>query len=111
MILRNIITVEELFKMEPQFFPDKVKFCLDLKRKVVSVLLEMHTDMEYELYDDGSDMSDIFGGNIMKSPVSVVWEGHPNIERNRELSIGSGRLITDDKTKDLLMEVLTYWIR
>ncbi len=111
MVLKEIISVEELFQMEPQCFPDKVKFCLDLKRRVVSVLEEMHTDMEYELYDDGSEMTDIYGGNIMKNPVSVIWEAHPNIERNRELGIGSGRLITDENIKDQLMEVLTYWIR
>ena len=111
MILRKVINVEELFQMEPQYFPDKVKFCLDIKREVVSVLEEMHTDMEYELLDDGSDVKDIYGGNIMKNPVSVVWEAHPNIDRNRELAIGSGRLITDDAVKDKLMTILMHWIR
>ncbi len=111
MILRDIISVEELFSSEPQYFPDKVKFCLDVKRKVVAVLGEMHTDMEYELYDDGSEMTDIYGGNIMKSPVSVEWEAHPNIDRNRELSIGAGRLITDEAMKEKLLGILTYWIR
>ena len=69
------------------------------------------SQMEYELYDDGSDMKDIFGGNIMKKPVSVVWEGHANIERNRERDIGSGRLITDESTRDKLLKIVFYWIR
>ena len=111
MVLKNVITTEELFKMEPQFFPDKVKFCLDMKRKTVAVNCEMHTDMEYELFDDGSDMRDIFGGNIIKSPVSVEWEAHPNIARNRERGIGMGRLITDEDIKQQLLDILTHWIR
>ena len=111
MILKDIISIQDVFDMEPQYFPDKVKFCLDLKRKVVAIGREMHTDMEYELIDDGSDDKDIFGGNILKSPVSVAWEAHPNIDRNRERSIGSGRFITDENTKDELLAVISYWIR
>ena len=111
MILKNIISIQELFQLEPQYFPDKVKFCMDIKRGVVAVGSEMHSDMEYELFDDGSDMKDIYGGNIMKNPVSVSWEAHPNISRNRELGIGSGRFITDDEKKQQLLEVLSYWIR
>ena len=111
MILTEITSIDDLFKIEPQFFPDKVKFCLDIRRKVVAVNLEMHTDLEYELYDNGSGMEDIYGGNIIKDPISVVWEGHPNISRNRELGIGSGRLITDEAKKDELLDVLKYWIR
>lgn len=111
MILKEIISVDDLFKLEPQYYPDMIKFCLDSERRVVAVGREMHTDMEYELYDDGSDMNHIFGGNIMKDPVAVVWESHPNIDRNRELGIGAGRLITDETTKNKLLDVLKYWIR
>ena len=111
MLLRDIVSVNDLFTMQPQYFPDKVKFCLDIERRVVAVGEEMHTDMEYELYDDGSDDKNIFGGNILKNPVSVEWEAHPNIARNRELCIGTGRIITDEETSDRLREILSYWIR
>ena len=59
-----------------------------------------HIDLENELYDNGSENGDIFGGNIMKDPIEVVWEAHPNIERNRTLGIGRGREITDQKTQE-----------
>lgn len=62
-------------------------------------------------YDNGSDFEDIYGGNIMKDPVEVIWEAHPNIERNRTLGIGRGREITDEKTADELFEILKEWIR
>ena len=111
MVLKEIITVDELFRTEPQFFPDKVKFCLDRETGVVAVCREMHTDLEIELYDNGSDQKNIFGGNILKNPVSVEWEAHPNIERNRELGTGTGRLLTDDALKDELLDLLKKWIR
>ncbi len=88
-----------------------VKFCIDRKRKIVAIDADMHIDLEYELYDSGSDNKDIYGGNIMKEPLEVVWESHPNIERNRELGIGRGRELTDQATIDDLFEILKTWIR
>ena len=78
---------------------------------IVAIDGDMHIDLENELYDNGSENGDIFGGNIMKDPIEVVWEAHPNIERNRTLGIGRGREITDQKTKDELFDILKTWIR
>ena len=111
MILKEPIELKQLWEMEPQYFPNMMKFCLDRKRRVVAVNEEMHNDLEYELYDDGSDDHDIFGGNIMKAPVSVVWTAHPNINRNKELGIGAGRELTDQAVIDELFEILKEYIK
>ncbi|MCR4586237.1 MAG: DUF5674 family protein [Lachnospiraceae bacterium] len=111
MILKEAVRLEELWELDPQYFPNMIKFCLDRKRRVVAVNEEMHNDLEYELYDDGSDEHDIYGGNIMKSPVSVVWTAHPNISRNRELGIGAGRERTDQTVIDELFEILKEYIK
>lgn len=112
MILHNEIALDYLKQNGNQFYPDMIKFCIDRKRRVVSIDEEMHIDMENELYDDGSEFEDIYGGNIMidsDSP-SVVWEAHPNIERNRKLG-GRGRLITDAETIDELSEILYRYVK
>lgn len=73
----------------------------------------MHIEMEHELYDDGSDYKDIFGGDIMTDSdegIQIIWEAHPNIERNRELGIGAGRELTDEKTIEELTEIIKLWI-
>ncbi len=111
MILREPIDIDKLWKLEPHYFPDMVKFCIDRKRRVVAVNEEMHIDLEHELYDDGSSDSDIYGGNILKDPVAVIWEAHPNISRNKELGIGTGRTLTDQPTIDDLFEILKIYIR
>ena len=87
-----------------------VKFCIDRKKKLVAIDGDMHIDLENELYDNGSDSCDIYGGNIMKNPVEVVWEAHPNIDRNKELGIGRGRELTDQRTIDELFDILKSWI-
>ena len=111
MIIREIMDINEIWENHNHYYDDMVKFCIDRKNRVVAIDADMHIDLEYELYDNGSDMEDIFGGNIMKDPLEVIWEAHPNIERNRTLGIGRGREITDPDVADELYEILKTWIR
>ena len=112
MILRDKIELKDLINTANRYFPDMIKFCIDMKRRVVCIDEEMHNDMEHVLFDDGSEYVDIYGGNIMIDcdPPEVVWEAHPNIERNRSLG-GHGRLLTDERTIDELSEILFEWVK
>ena len=111
-ILTEPVLIENLIKSGNQFFPDMIKFCIDRKRCVVCIDEEMHIDMEHMLYDDGSSYDDIFGGNIMTDcdPPEIIWEAHPNIERNRVLG-GAGRKLTDETTILELSEILYKWVK
>lgn len=112
MILKEPIYLDELIQESNNYWPDRIKFCLHLPTKTVSVDLFYHIDMEHELYDAVGTYNDIYGGDIMLDPVEVVWEAHPNIKRNLELGTpGNGRLLEDENLKNKLMEVLMYWIR
>ena len=115
MILREKTDIRKVFEEGEKNFPNYIKFCVDRKRKVVSVDREMHIEMEYELYDDGSNFSDIFGGNIVfdnldSMEIYIKWEAHANIEQNRLLGIGQGRELTNLKIIDELTEILNMWI-
>ena len=112
MILREKADIEDLITNGNRFYPDMIKFCIDIKRRVVCIDDDMHVDMEHMLYDDGSEYEDIYGGNIMIDcdPYEVIWEAHPNIERNRVLG-GAGRIITDQATIDRLSEILYEWVK
>ncbi len=106
MIIKEPISLNDIWTDHNHYYDDMVKFCLDRKRRVVAIDADMHSDLENELYDDGSDDRDIYGGNIMKDPIEVIWEAHPNIARNQELGIGKGRELTDLNTIDELFEIL-----
>jgi len=112
MILKEKIELSELIENGNHYFPDMIKFCIDKKRKVVCIDEEMHIDMEHMLYDDGSDYTDIYGGNILidDDTPEIVWEGHPNIERNKSLG-GHGRLISDPETISELSDILFIWVK
>ena len=113
MVLKEKITVKKMLDDYNHYTDYMIKFCIDRKRRTVAIDREMHIEMEHELYDDGSDYSDIFGGNFIYEDgelIDVEWEAHPNIERNRQLGIGSGREITDQNVIDDLKDVIDEWI-
>ena len=113
MILREKADIEDLIYNGNRFYPDMIKFCIDIKRRVVCIDDDMHVDMEHMLYDDGSEYEDIYGGNIMIDcdPYEVIWEAHPNILRNREMGIGAGRKLTDAALIDELTEILVSRVK
>ena len=114
MILHEKLSLDDIFENGNNNYPDRVKFCIDRKRKVVSIDEEMHIDMEYELIDDGSSPEDIFGGDFVISgnppERHIVWEAHPNIERNRLLGLGQGRKLDDYNTIEELTAILLKWL-
>ena len=115
MVLKERTTLEQLIHDGNRYYPDRVKFCIDRKRRTVAIDCSFYIEMEYELYDDGSNPTDIFGGDIViDEPDSlknhIVWEAHPNIEQNRILGIGSGRELVDETIIEELKGILTEWI-
>ena len=112
MILHEIVLLSDIEESGNRYFPDIVKFCIDIKRRIVCIDEEMHIDMEHMLYDDGSDYNDIYGGNIIidEDVPRIVWEAHPNIERNKRLG-GQGRLLSDPDTIEKLKEILVSWVK
>lgn len=114
MILHEKKSIDELFENGNNYYPDRIKFCIDKKREIVAIDEEMHIDMEYELMDDGSNPEDIFGGDVVLKggafEKTIVWEAHPNIERNRLLGIGQGRRLDDYDIIEALKIILAKWL-
>ena len=112
MVLTDTVELNELKTSGNHFFPDIIKFCIDKKRRVVCIDDEMHIEMEHLLYDNGSEYEDIYGGNILidRDPWEIIWEAHPNIERNRALG-GHGRLLEDTAVINELTDILHEWVK
>ncbi|RKY31610.1 MAG: hypothetical protein DRP68_04775 [Candidatus Omnitrophota bacterium] len=63
-IIRAPITIEELREKHMHFFKSIVKAVVDIKRKVVAVDGELHSDLEKLLLEVGSSQDDLWGINI-----------------------------------------------
>jgi hypothetical protein len=115
MVLKEKVSLKSIIENGNKHYQDRVKFCVDRERRVVAIDSSFHIEMEYELYDDGSNPKDIFGGDIIIDDLStmknhIIWEAHPNIEQNRLLGIGYGRPLTDEGIIGELKDILIEWI-
>ncbi|MCR5339036.1 MAG: hypothetical protein K6E75_10800 [Lachnospiraceae bacterium] len=112
MIISKITNLDDLIANSNNFYPDRIKFCIHKPTKTLSIDMFYHIDMENELIDKVGTDKDIYGGDLMLDPVSVVWEAHPNIQRNVELGTPqNGRTLKDQRIVDELFDILKYWIR
>jgi len=58
------ITINELQKMSKDMFGNLVKAVVDIKRKIMVVNAELHSDEERVLIEDGSKQENLWGINI-----------------------------------------------
>ena len=63
-ILEERITIEELRDVAGGTFGDLVKAVVDVKRRLVAIDAELHSDLEALLMDDGSRQNDLWGINF-----------------------------------------------
>ena len=115
MILKNKIYLEDLINNITKYYPDRIKFCIDIKRNIISIGEQMHHDMTIELEDDGSQPYDIFGGDIIIDDyppnIDIIWEAYPNKRYNDHLFNNFGRKLMDENIKYKAFEILKYFIK
>lgn len=100
--------VENLYKRGKKYYTEKAK---PVFVKLRSLGEKFHIDMEYELIDEVGESQNIYGGDLLLDPVKILWEAHPNINRNRELGTASnGRVLKDENLIAELSEILMQWI-
>ena len=110
MILQKKTELSELQNTEPCYFEDMVKIVIDRKRRLVAAQAEMHSDLQIELYDDGSEDKSLYGANIYWDG-SIEWTSTINVARNKELQKGTfGREIKDEETIQELTDIVNEWI-
>jgi len=60
----NRITREELKQMASAMFGDLVKAVVDIRREILAVDAELHSDQEAYLLENGSEQRDLWGINL-----------------------------------------------
>src|SRR5215469_10460940 len=84
--------------MAAQGFGDMVKAVVDIRRAVIAVGGELHSDEEAALLDDGSQQSDLWGINLYPAELMNDWiefDSMINVrpaQGNRSRSVDDGGL-------------------
>ena len=81
-IIRDVLTLDELKQMAARMFGDMVKAVVDVDRKILAVDAELHADLEASLLADGSQQRNLWGINLYPA-----LEGDAGIEFDSMINI------------------------
>lgn len=105
-IIKEKITKEDLEKIAQETYGDMVKAAVDVKREILAVGGEFHSDAEAVLIDDGSRATDVWGINIrINKPKSERIEFSALINV-KPLSDNRSMEIQDDEIKEKIRTIL-----
>ncbi len=109
-IIGQKIPKEETLRFLGQPFEDMVKFVVDVRLGVMALGGSMHADAEAVLLRNGSNQSDLWGGNFFpKNPAMAQIELHSLInirpaDKNRSLVVQDEALA--GKIKEIAVQLL-----
>ena len=103
----NRITMSELNEMAADMFGDLVKGVIDVKREILILDAELHSDEEAALINDGSNRSDIWGINLhpeLEGEEFVEFDSMINI---RPSQANRSRNVEDPSIRERIFEIIS----
>ncbi|MCK4859522.1 MAG: hypothetical protein KAS87_03070 [Candidatus Omnitrophica bacterium] len=106
--MKNKIGEKEIEEFLGHPFSDMIKFVVDLKREIIALGGELHSDGEALLLEDGSKQQDLWGGNFYpkkekKIEYSSLINIRPSVENN---SLEVQDIFVQEKMKDIISKLL-----
>ena len=109
-IITDKITKTALRDMVPESFGNLVKAVVDVKREILAVDAEMHSDLEALLLDDGSRQQDLWGINLYPEepdPNFIEYDSMINVrpsQGNRSRSVDSAEI------RKRIEDIVSRWV-
>lgn len=110
-IVNEKIALEELKQMSEKMFGDLVKAVVDVEKEIIAVDMELHSDGEAELIENGSRQDNLWGINIHPEKVKkdfIEFDSVINIRpRQGNRSRGVDSLELQEKIKKIIDKLVT----
>ncbi len=96
---------------EEMFYDDMIKCVVDVRKELVAINADLHSDLEQLLLNNGSDQHDLYGINILYDLWEIEYDSLINPPRNREAGYPRvGRYVADPEARKKIEEVVNKWI-
>jgi uncharacterized protein DUF5674 len=105
-LVRQPVSRSELAEIAAQGFGDMVKAVVDVRRDVVAVGGELHSDEEAALLDDGSLQADLWGINLYPSEQTDGWIEFDSMINVRPSQGNRSRSVEDDALRADIVRIL-----
>lgn len=115
-VLNRKIKVEELkdlklFNEDNSYFSYMVKMVVDVKKEIIALNSELHSDLEEFLVSLGSNNKNLYGINITFDPYEIEFDSLINPPRNRDDGYPrAGRTVESPERRKEIERIVKKWI-
>ena len=98
------ITLEEVRVLARERFGDMIKAVVDLRRRVLLIDADLHSDQESELLAQGSAQGDLWGINLYPDNAPDDWIEYDSMINLRPSFGNRSRGVDDPRTRGALVQ-------
>ncbi len=105
-IITGTINAIELKELAAHVFVNMIKAVVDIKREVVALDADLHSDLEALLLDDGSEQKDLWGINLYPGADESQYVEFDSMINLRPSHGNHSRGVEDEKTRHKIIAVV-----
>jgi Protein of unknown function (DUF5674) len=109
-LLQQPVSRSELVEIASQGFGDMVKAVVDVRRAVMAVGGELHSDEEAALLDDGSLQADLWGINLYPSEQTDDWIEFDSMINVRPAQGNRSRSVEDEVLRADIVRIVRSFV-
>lgn len=106
-IVRDSITRAELSSVAKEHFGDMVKGVVDVRRALMAIGGELHSDEESTLLEDGSTQDDLWGINLYPAEEGDDWIEFDSMINIRPSKNNRSRNVEDPTVRQTIRSVVS----
>ena len=110
-ILRSATSRARLASLAEAQFGDVVKAVVDVRRRVMAIGGEQHSDEEAALIEDGSAQEDVWGINLYPAEQGDAWLEFDSMINVHPSQGNRSRIVEDGALRDRLREIVTTLVK
>ena len=109
-ILDKPVTKEDLRASAGEMFGDLVKGVVDVRRELLSIEAELHSDLEALLLEDGSRQNDLWGINLYPFLEGADFLEFDSMINLRPSQSNMSRGVEDEALRGQIAAIVRKWV-
>jgi len=110
-ILDEPITVDELIRIAEDTFGDLVKAVVDVRRRLIAIDAELHSDLEALLITNGSRQNDVWGINFYPALAGDEFIEYDSMINMRPSQGNLSRGVENEAIRKEIIEIVAKWVK
>jgi len=111
MILQSPITNKELANLAGNIYEDMIKAVADVDRNILALDAELHSDLERELIDNGSEQEFLWGFNIYPDADDEDYLEFDSLINIRPRQNNRSRDVESEEIREKIRAVVSKYIQ